>query len=291
MDNVLIQVVIPLVSALIGGGFSLWIFQLGLKGQDQRKKLEKITSDFEIEEYVNANIKSLAYFIDEQIYLVGHTSQLSKNWLSKNLTLMIRPELKLNELRELHFNDLFKIFVLKRKGTTSNKSRDFINFKNSLHQVERYIDIQLTLNEETAIKIQNNLERWNDAILGLLSEYNKLAINLPFDINDNFMSVLHNHFVLKQRELILSGDDQDMSIYFKEIILPVEIFITDKNKKNEKRASHFITYIIECKRAFLEAQSIRYYRRLKLINSGRELIYAKQQMTESFSSLCERDKY
>lgn len=288
MKDLVYSLIIPLLSALIGGAFSVWVFRQGLIKSEQRARLDDIKTDFEIEEYVSLNIRSIAYFVNKQVTEIGKTSQLCKNWRSKRTALSILPELKINELREISLDRLFKILVLQKKGQTSIKSSDFINFKNSLHHLERFSELHELLNLEALTKLKKNLDCWNSGLQKLLVIYNELAIEYPYDPKDEFMQLLNYRLVNKQRQLIFEGDDQDMQIFYKEIILPIEIFISSKKSKLDIRTKPIITALIECKKVYKEAQSIKYSRRVELITSGRNLIRVKQTLINSFNNLKNR---
>ena len=83
------NVIIPLVSAFIGGFISLWLFKKGIEKQKQAEKEKRIQNNFETEEYFKINLESILIFIDHQINEISFVSKKTKNWNAKNLTLAI----------------------------------------------------------------------------------------------------------------------------------------------------------------------------------------------------------
>ena len=283
------NILIPLISAFIGGFFSVWVFRKGQEKQKQVEKNKRIQNSFETEEYFKINLKSILLFIDHQINEISFVSRKTKDWNAKNLTLAIMSELRTTELRELDFKTLFQIFVIDRKGNTSEKSNDFINIKNCLNNIEDFAIKQQSDNSEIHTKLNQEGDSWNTGLKNLMQHYNRYAL-MPSTEKDVIMSILHKYLVIKQRQLIKEKKSKYLNIMYAEVVFPLGREISSLKIHNDFRIHEIIEEFLTCRKAFESISRIRYERRRSILNSGRRLLEIKRLLKESLDSIVIRKK-
>lgn len=283
------NIIIPLISALVGGLFSVWIFNKGLNKKKQEERKNRIQNNFETEEYFFYNLKSILYFIDRQVEAISKTSRNTKNWFHKNLTLATFSELKMTELRELNFKTLFQILVIDRQGSKKEKMQDFINIKNCLHNIEDFVQKHKDENEKPHIDLNNYLDIWNSSLKRLTQLYNHF-ISLKPNENDTLMPILYKYIVIEQRKIMANGNDQNMEIFYNTIIVPFMNEIVAYKNSNDQRILPVIENLMECRKSYEQTKALRYQRRKNILSSGRRLIKIKQLLNESISSIEKRKK-
>jgi hypothetical protein len=283
------NVIIPLVSAFIGGFISLWLFKKGIEKQKQAEKEKRIQNNFETEEYFKINLESILIFIDHQINEISFVSKKTKNWNAKNLTLAIMSELKTTELRELDFKTLFQIFVIDREGKTSEKSNDFINIKNCLNNIEDFAIKQQSDNSEIHKKLNAEGDSWNNGLKNLMQYYNKYAL-IPSKDKDEVMDILYKYLIIKQKELIKEKKSKYLNIMYSEVIFPLGKEISLLKIHNDIRIHEIIGEFLTCRKAFESIQRLRYERRRNVLISGRRLLQIKRLLRESLNSIIVRKK-
>lgn len=288
-SDLIYNILIPLLSAFLGGFISLWIFIKGLEKQKKIEKDKRIQNNFETEEYFKINIESILQFINHQINEISLLSKKTRDWNAKNLTLAIMSELKTTELRELDFKALFQIFVIDRKGKTTEKSNDFINIKNCLGNIEDFAIKQQSDNLEIHQKLNQEVDSWNIGIKNLMQKYNKYAL-IPSTDKDQVIPILHKYLVIKQRELIKEKKAQYLNIMFNEVISPLGREISLLKVHNDFRIHEIIEDFITCRKAFESINRIRYERRKNILISGRRLLQIKRLLRESLNSTIVRKK-
>ncbi|WP_440121319.1 hypothetical protein [Tenacibaculum sp. Ill] len=283
------NIIIPLISALIGGLFSVWVFNKGLNKKKQEERKNRIQNNFETEEYFFYNLKSILFFIDKQVDAISRTSQNTKNWFHKNLTLATFSELKMTELRELNFKTLFQILVIDRQGSNKDKMQDFINIKNCLHNIEDFLQKHKDENKKLHTDLNKYLDTWNHCLKRLIQLYNHYIFLKPNE-DDSLMPILNKYIVVKQREIIKNGSDQNMEIFYNTIIIPfMDEMIAYKNS-DDQRILPVIENLMECRKSYEQTKGLRYQRRKNILSSGRRLIQIKQLLNESMSSIEKREK-
>lgn len=287
--EVIQDIFIPLLSALIGGLFSVWVYNKGLNKEKRDEKKNRIQNNFETEEYFFFNLKSILYFLDKQIDEISKTSRKTKNWFDKNLTLATFSELKMTELRELNFKTLFQILVIDREGSTIEKTKDFINIKNSLHNIEDFVNRHKSENKEPFIKLNKYLDSWNESIKKVTQTYNHYIYLNPKK-DDALMPILHKYIVVEQKKLIESGKDQNMEEFYESFIFPFMNEILTYKNRNDQRILPILENLMECRKVYEQAKALRYQRRKSLLNSGRRLIRIKQLLEISMNSIEKRKK-
>ncbi|SDS11179.1 hypothetical protein SAMN05216503_2011 [Polaribacter sp. KT25b] len=228
------NIIIPLISALVGGLFSVWVFNKGLNKKKQEERKNRIQNNFETEEYFFYNLKSILYFIDQQVDAISKTSRNTKNWFHKNLTLATFSELKMTELRELNFKTLFQILVIDRQGNNKEKMQDFINIKNCLHNIEDFVQKHKDENEKPHIDLNKYLDIWNSSLKNLTQLYNHYIFLKPSK-DDSLMPILHKYIVVEQRKLMENGNDQNMEVFYNSIIIPfMNEIVAYKNSDDQR---------------------------------------------------------
>tara|TARA_R110002073_G_scaffold101840_1_gene231328 strand:+ start:77 stop:952 length:876 start_codon:yes stop_codon:yes gene_type:complete len=283
------NIIIPLISALVGGLFSVWVFNKGLNKKKQEERKNRIQNNFETEEYFFYNLKSILYFIDQQIDAISKTSRNTKNWFHKNLTLATFSELKMTELRELNFKTLFQILVIDRQGNNKEKMQDFINIKNCLHNIEDFVQKHKDENEKPHIDLNKYLDIWNSSLKRLTQLYNHYIFLKPSK-DDSLMPILHKYIVVEQRKLMENGNDQNMEVFYNSIIIPFMNEIVAYKNSDDQRILPVIENLMECRKSYEQTKALRYQRRKNILSSGRRLIKIKQLLNESINSMERRKK-
>lgn len=278
--NILFNVIIPLVSALIGGFISLFIYKEGEKKKEQVERKRKLESHYQTEQYFFHNIESILFFIDCQVDEISITSQNCKNWNINKLGLAIRSELKLNELRELDFKTLYQIFVIDKKGNLDDKASTFIDIKNCLHNLEDFIVDQKDQNSRPFEEIINNIELWNLSLQRLMELFNSFVLRKPSN-DDKLMPVLHTYLVRKQREMMENKTDQNIKNFFENLILPMQNDIIALKGDIDSRAELIIKEVLNLKKAYIQIHTIRYHRRKDILITGRRLLEIKRLLRKS----------
>lgn len=286
---ILESIIVPLMSALIGGLFSVWIFNKGLEKNKQEARGKRIQNNFETEEYFFYNLKSIIYFLDRQVEAISKTSSHTKNWRSKNLTLAIFSELKMTELRELNFKTLFQILVIDREGENKEKMQDFINIKNCLHNIEDFVAKHKEENRQPYIELNKYLDIWNNSLKNLSQLYNRYIFLKP-KTTDSLMPILHKYIVVEQRKIIAERKEQNMELFYNSIIIPFTNDLISYKNSDDQRVLPILNNLIECRKSYEQTKELRYLRRKNLLNSGRRLIKIKQLLKESVESIEKRKK-
>ncbi|QXP78791.1 MULTISPECIES: hypothetical protein [Winogradskyella] len=283
------NIIIPLVSALIGGLFSVWIFDKGLNKKKQEEKEKRIQNNFETEEYFFYNLESILYFIDCQVDAISQASKKTKNWYHKNLTLAIYSELKMTELREINFKTLFQILVIDRDGNNNEKMQDFINIKNCLHNIEDFVEKQKEDNKGPYAELIKYSDIWNNNLKNLTQLYNHYILSKP-NKNDNLIPILKKYIIIEQRKIIANKDEQNMELFYQTIIFPLMNELTTIKNSEDQRILPILNSLMECRDSYEQTREIRYHRRKNIIESGRRLLKIKQLLSESLNSIKSRKK-
>jgi len=287
--NIIYNGIVPLFSAFIGGFISLWIFKKGVEKQKQKERERRILNNYETEEYFKINIDSIIIFLDYQIDIILNLSQKMKDMKVRNLSVQILAELKLTELRELNFKTLYQIFVIDREGVNKNKSNDFINIKNCLHNIDDFVTTQQNDNIEISRSLNKESENWNDGLKNLSQLYNKFH-NESSDQKDELLHLLHSYIVIKQHKIKASGEAQDLEVVYHELILPLIQDIIKSRNKQDIRIHVILDNLILCRKAYEMISELRYQRRRSVLLSGRNLSGIKSLLSESLDSLTKRKK-
>ncbi|WP_158837755.1 hypothetical protein [Polaribacter sp. L3A8] len=287
--NIVYNIVIPIISALVGGMFSVWVFNKGLARKIKEERCNRIKNNYQIEEYFFYNLRAILCFIDRQVNGISETSQNTKNWYNKNLTLVTFSELKMTELRELDFKLLFQILVIDRIGKSEKKAHDFIDIKNCLHNIEDFVEKHKKENEKFQIELEKHLDNWNNSIQRLMQLYNHFVFLKPNE-DDKLMPILKKHIFTKQTKLTNKGIQQNMEIFYKSFILPLKKDILVYKNLNDERILPIIDNIIECQNSYQQTKNLRYQRRKNLLFSGRRLISVKHILKKSLESIEKRKK-
>lgn len=280
---------IPLISAFIGGYFSVWVYKQGIKKELQKEKKDKIQENFQTEQYFFYNIESFLFFINLQIDEISITSKACKNWSNQNLILAIKSELKLTELRELDFKNLYQIFVIDREGNTDNKAVDFINLKNCLHNIEDFTINHKRNNKTISADLVQEIDLWNVNVKLLNDLYNNFVKNSPTEF-DILIKICHKYLNIIQNQIMIQGVSNNMKIMYDNVIEPLRLEIKEYNNTFDKRIYELIEILISCKKTYERVESLRKSRRRGLINSGRRLNKVKLLLKESMENLKSRKK-
>ena len=287
--NLLYNAIIPLISALIGGLFALWIYREGLKKEKREQRHERIRENYETEIYFFSNLKSILFFIDKQIDEIAKISQETKKWNSKNMNLALMSELKMTELRDLNFKTLFQILVIDRDGSIKEKSSDFINLKNCLHNIEDFIESQQVAIPQFYQSQIENINVWNDGLKSLTQIYNGIAIN--HSTNDSqLIKGLNECLVQKQREILNNGNSNNMKIVYDQVICPLRSHIYGIENKKDARILPILENLMICEKAFQQVKILRFNRRKSLLIAGRRLNQVKLLLKHSLENIEERKK-
>lgn len=280
--NVIYNLIVPLASALTGGFISLFIYKEGEKKKTRDERRKKIEVHFQTEKYFFHNINSLLFFIDRQIEEISKTSQNTKNWNINKLNLSVMSELKLTELRELNFKTLYQIFVLDKEGNLSEKANAFINIKNCLHNIEEFSEFQKNENLRPFQEILKNIDSWNLNLQRMMDLFNSFVVDKP-DKEDKLMPILNRYLVIKQKEMMASKKDQNIKNFYEKLILPMQNEIIALKSDVDDRANLIIKVVLNCKKAYVQMQSIRYHRRRDILLAGRRLLEIKELLKNSCS--------
>jgi hypothetical protein len=281
--DIISNIVIPLFSAYLGGYISIWIYRQGIREQKKKEKKKQIQENNEMEEYFKLNIQSVLLFINYQIDEISKVTKKTKDWEARNLSLAIMSELKLTEIREIDFKFLFQILVLNKKGEIKKKSQNFINIKNSLHNIEEFISTQNTINLSLYEPLNKNVELWNSSLKRLL-QFNNKSVSAKIIENDYLMSVIHANAVLKQREILKNGLGNNLDIVFNQVVNPIIAEIPNLVKP-DPRIPELLDILISNKQAYESLVNFRYERRKSLIFTGRRLLKIKQLLQSSMKSI------
>lgn len=287
--EIFITIIIPIVSAFVGGFFSVWIFNKRLNNKKQEERKNRIDNNFETEEYFFYNLKSIVYFIDKQVDEISKTSRNTKNWFHQNLTLAIFSELKMTELRELNFKTLFQILVIDREGNNKEKAQDFINIKNCLHNIENFVQNHKDENKKPHIELNKCLDIWNSSLKRLTQLFNQYIFLKPSK-DDYLMSILYKYIVVEQRKLMGSRNDQNMEMFYNTIIVPFTNEIIAYKNSDDQRVLPVIENLMECRKSYEQTKALRYQRRKNILCSGKRLIKIKQLLNESINSMEKRKR-
>lgn len=286
--NIIYNGLIPLFSAFLGGFISIWIYRKGIAEQKRLEKIKQIKDNDETEEYFKLNVKSLIQFIDVQVDEISKTSHKSKGWEATDLSLHIISELKLTEIREIDFKSLFQILVLNRDGKSEEKSSDFINIKNCLHNIEDFVLMHETVNKIVADPINKELALWNNSLQNLL-KFNNKYVSKGILESDELMLLIQNQIVIKQREVIYRGLGNNLEIIHKEVIQPI-IDQIPNFEKNDPKVPELLAILQLSKKAYESLKNHKNERRYSLIISGRRLLTIKRLLQESMKSIETRKK-
>lgn len=286
--NLIYSGLIPLFSAFFGGFISIWVYRKGIIEQKKVEKRKQIEDNNETEEYFKLNIKSIIQFIDYQVDEISKISKKTKDWESRNLSLPIKSELKLTEIREIDFKSLFQILVLNRKGKSKEKSSDFINIKNCLHNIEDFVLTHENINKVIHDKINKDSELWNNSMENLL-QFNNKYVQSGILENDTLMILIQNKVVLKQREMINKNLGNNLDSIYKEVIDPIIIQIPSLNQR-DPRVPELLEILIKIKKAYQSSKNFKYQRRKSLLISGRRLLNIKRLLQQSMKSIEARKK-
>lgn len=287
--EVLNNIIVPLLSALIGGFYALWIFNKGLNKKKLEEKSNRIKNNYETEQYFFHNLESILYFIDKQIDEISNTSQKSKNWHEKNLTLALFSELKMTELRELNFKTLYQILVIDREGNTKEKAQDFINIKNCLYNVEDFIIKHQNENKNPHKELEKELIKWNNSLKSFTQIYNHFITQNPSK-DDKLIQIMHKYIITTQKELMSKGVDQNMEEFYNAFILPFRNEISAYENLNDQRLIPIVENLMNCYGSYSQTKALRHQRRRSILFSGRRLIQIKQLLKSSMNSIEKRKK-
>ncbi len=282
--NLIYNLIVPLVAALIGGFISLYIYKEGEKKKIQDDRRKQIESHFQTEKYFFHNISSIIFFIDRQIEEISKTSRNTKNWNINKLSLSIMSELKLTELRELNFKTLYQIFVIEKEGDITDKANAFINIKNCLHNIEDFSENQKNENYRPFQEILKNIDLWNVSLQKLMELYNSFVVQKP-STEDKLIPIMHNYLVKKQREMIENKKDQNILHFYENLILPMQNEIINLKMDIDSRAELVIKEVLNCKKVYVQIKTIRYHRRKDILLAGRRLLQIKGLLKESCNEI------
>ncbi|THF53362.1 hypothetical protein E6C50_03935 [Flavobacterium supellecticarium] len=280
--KLLSEIIVPLFSAFLGGFISIWIYRQGIREQKRVEEKKQIEENKEMEEYFRINILSILTFITFQVDEISKVCKKTKDWEAKNLALSIMPELKLTEIREIDFKYLFQILVLNKKGEIKKKSEDFINIKNSLHNIEDFISSQNKINQTLNEPLNRSIGLWNSSLKRLL-EFNNKFVTTKLQ-NDKLMALIQDKVVFKQREILRNGLGNNLDIVFNQVVNPIIIEIPNFDK-SDPRVTELLDILISNKQAYESLVYFRYERRKSLIFTGRQLLSTKRLLQSSMKSI------
>lgn len=280
--NITTDIVIPLFSAFLGGFTSIWIYRKGIIEQRKLEKKKQSVENKEMEEYFRLNIQSINQFANFQIDEISKVSRKTKDWEARNLSLTILSELKLTEIREIDFKFLFQILVLNKKGEIKKKSEDFINIKNSLHNIEDFVQQQNIMNQSLNDPLNKNVELWNSSLKSLLKFNNKNVSEQTLE-NDRLMLLVQAKAVVRQREILRLGLGNNLDVVFNDVVKPIIDEIPNFDI-SDNRIPELLEILIANKQAYESLKSIRYNRRKSLLLSGRRLLSIRKLLHDSMTS-------
>ena len=282
LDN-LFGIISSLLGALISGLIAIYIFRKGIKTERLIKKEEYIAESNDLEQYFFLNIDSVFFFINKQIEEISLCIKKIKDWNNSDFSLSIFQELNTKNMWGINQERLYKIFISNRIGDLKDKASDFINAKNSLFNIEDFLSNQMELNKKISQKVLFNIELWNQSIKELLSLSNKFVYAYNLDSqkkDDSFLKFYTILIVKKQMQLIEENKNDNMQIYYNEIILPLINYIKDSPNSKDERIILITEPLINIQKAFTEIKTLRYQRRKEILNSGRRLLKVKFILSE-----------
>lgn len=285
--NITSDIIVPLFSAFLGGFISIWIYRQGINDQKKKEKEKEVEDNKQMEEYFRLNIQSILQFINFQIDQITMVCSKTKNWEARNLSLAILPELKLTEIREIDFKYLFQILVLNKKGEIKKKSEDFINIKNSIHNIEDFIQKQKSINEVLDDSLNKNVDLWNSSLKSLL-QFNNKFVSAEALKNDSLMSLIQSKVVVRQREIIQMAQGNNLDVVFNEVLHPIIIEIPNF-VDFDHRIPDLLDILMSGKQAYQSMRYIRYERRKSLLFAGRNLLSVKKLLQDSMNSFEEEN--
>lgn len=280
--NITSDILVPLFSAFLGGFISIWIYRQGITELKKKEKEKEAENNKQMEEYFRLNIQSILQFISFQIDQITMVCSKTKDWEARNLSLTILPELKLTEIREIDFKYLFQILVLNKKGEIKKKSEDFINIKNSLHNIEDFIQKQKSINQVLDDSLNKNVELWNSSLKSLL-QFNNKFVSAQALKNDSLMSLIQSKVVVRQREIIRTSQGNNLDVVFNEVLNPIIMEIPNFGD-SDHRIPDLLDILMSGKQAYQSMKYIRYERRKALLFAGRNLLAVKKLLQDSMNS-------
>lgn len=282
-----------LLGALISGLIAIYIFNKGLEKEKQKKRDDEIRESNELEQYFFHNIESIKFFINKQIDEISKCSQRTKNWNDKNLILSIFPELNTKYIWEIKQEKIYNIFVRNREGDLKEKAEDFINVRNCLYNIDNFIKVQSKINKEISQRLSVSIDLWNRSLKNLKSLSNSFVIEYnsnPSKPKDDFLKLFTFLMTEKQRQLMSENKHENMKIMVDELIGPLKTFLKENKESSDNRLNQISEPIMDMQKAYYEIENLRRERRIKALNSGRNLLKIKALLNERILSTKSRSK-
>lgn len=281
--NFISNVFVPLISAFIGGSFSIFIYRKGIEDKKHTDKLIEIENNYKKKKFFISSIKSISFFITKQIEGINKLNENISSGNNSNLQLSIVSELKLSDLKEISIKDLFEIFVLNSNGDFSKKSVHFTNLKNSLLNIKKTIKKEEANNiiyREELNKIGAN---WNINVSQLNQEYDLL-------IKSNNLSISDRELINQLKPTIIEsqpGIKNDIISAYKELIQPIRIILFE-NKLEEDHSLSFFNFIkltTDCNQLYQMHLGIQNDRKKNLILTSNNLNQLNNMIDTSLEEL------
>ena len=286
-------IIAVLLGALINGRIAISIFKKGLKKEVEKKRNETISEYNLLEQYFFHNIDALKFFIDNQIDEIFKCSSKTKDWTQKHYLLKIFPELTTRDIWEINKQKLYDIFVSNRVGELKSKAYDFINLRNSLYNIDNFIETQNELNKEVFKRMFVNMELWNHGLQALLNLSNSFVIdhnlNSPTE-KDFFLKFFTDLMVTRQRELVENNVIENIKFDYKELIEPLKRYLKENHNINDRRVYLVSEQLLNIEKAYIELKSLRHEYRKNVLLAGRKLIKIKSALSLCVSNIEKRQK-
>lgn len=268
--NFVTNILVPLISAFVGGFFSIYLYRKGIEDKRKSDKMEEIENRYKKEIFFISSIKSVSFFITKQIEEINKLIQNISSGNYSNLQLSIVSELKLSDLKEIPIKDLFEIFVLNSDGNLSEKSVHFTNLKNSLLNIKKIIkkeDVNNELYRQELNKVGNN---WNVNVSKLNQEYDLL-------VKSNHLSKTDKEILIQLRAILIEIQPtikNEIVSAYKEFIVPIRkiLFVNKLETDNSITFFNFIKLTTDCNQLYNLHLGIQNNRKTNLVQTSNNLL-------------------
>lgn len=209
----------------------------------------------EVENYFYLLFDQIKFPINDQIKILN---KLAEDIANKNFTQFTYKEnvnLDVTNLLNIPHVDLYKIFIVRKKGEIAKKAEHFTNMSNTLNYI-RILKINAKNNMDKFFnEFRHNEGNWMEAYNSILEHFDTFVSsnirNSPKKVNDGFL----NDFNMLLEEWKKYEDTNNIHLEYKNFIIPLRSICN--RYRGDERANVIVQLINKAESAF---KSIGYYR-------------------------------
>jgi len=262
------------------------LFFLGLGFNKLSERLKENRRLLKVESYFYELLYSLSARISQEQEIIVDCINRFKDWNMNNLALNQSSSRVLDRILEIKQEDLFKIFVLRKKGERELNIKDY----KALNSIIDYLSLTfphiLSANKKEIKELNIFRNNWNSAHLATTVYHNELiGLNLE-NSDDSFL----NGFI----ELVKSFNEKNQStenidLAVQKLVIPLKNLC--KAYSIDIRSTKLMTLCEESTLAFREIKSIRESQITFLLSVETELKDIQLQLIELTEKMKKKKNY